>query len=229
MSNIFSPDSKLTVFLTVLSDLLWINILTLICCIPVFTIGAALTAKDHMCYKLLRGEGSGLTRDYFLSFRRNFRQATFIWLLELAMIMFFLADIYLLWFYGNDTFRNLVYVLSGLMLFAYIISIMIFPMLARFENGIAGTVKNAVIMCASIFPSALLMAVMYLIPPVLGIFFTGLVPFVFLFGLSLPGYLSAMLYRKAFEKVEGAYYAEHPDEMPVTDEGSEPDSQNDET
>ena len=38
-----------------------------------------------------------------------------------------------------------------------------------------------------------------------------------MFGISGPGYLSAMLYRKAFEQVENRFYEEHPDQAPEID------------
>ena len=203
--KIFSPDSKLMIFLTVLCDLMLIGILTLICCIPVITIGAALTAKDRMCYRVLKGEGSGVAKDFFISFKNNFRQATLIWIFQAVVLLFFVLDIYLLKNSGGEAAENAAYVLWGLLFFTYILTIMVYPVLARFENPLLTNLKNAVVMSMAFFPKALLMGILYLIPPVLAVVFPFLIPLFILFGLSGPGYLSAMMYRKTFEKLESAY------------------------
>ncbi len=72
-------------------------------------------------------------------------------------------------------------------------------------------------MTVAILPRAVLMGILYIIPPVVGLFWFASVPVVFLFGIAGPGYLSAMLYRSAFEKIENRYYEEHPEEAPETD------------
>ena len=72
-------------------------------------------------------------------------------------------------------------------------------------------------MTVAILPRAILMGIMYIIPPVVGLYWFASVPVVFLFGIAGPGYLSAMLYRSAFEKIENKYYEEHPEAAPETD------------
>ena len=81
--KIFDLDSPLMQFLNKMADLLWLNILTFICCIPIVTIGASLTAMHYMALKMVRNEECYITRGFFKSFKENFRQATLIWLLLL--------------------------------------------------------------------------------------------------------------------------------------------------
>ena len=76
------------VILTKVADLMWLNILTIVMCIPVVTAGAALTAKDYMCYKLVKNEEAGITKGFFHSFKQNFKQATVIWLMMLVVLGF---------------------------------------------------------------------------------------------------------------------------------------------
>ena len=79
--KIFDLDSPLMNVLNKMADLMWLNILTLICCIPVITAGAALTSMHYVALKIVRNEESYITRSFFKSFKTNFRQATLIWLL----------------------------------------------------------------------------------------------------------------------------------------------------
>ena len=44
----FDMDSPLMQGLGKMADLLWLNVLTLICCIPIVTIGASFTAMNYL-------------------------------------------------------------------------------------------------------------------------------------------------------------------------------------
>ena len=69
--KIFDLDSPLMNVLNKMADLMWLNILTLICCIPVITAGAALTSMHYVALKIVRNEESYITRSFFKSFKTN--------------------------------------------------------------------------------------------------------------------------------------------------------------
>ena len=56
LGKFFNLDSPVMNALNKMADLIWLNILTLICCIPVITIGASLTALNYVTLKLVRDE-----------------------------------------------------------------------------------------------------------------------------------------------------------------------------
>ena len=208
------------VALTKMADLMWINILTLVLCFPIITIGAALTAKDYMCYKLLKNEDTGTTKGFFRSFRQNFKQATIIWLIMLVVIVLGIFDVFFALGLEGEGTQIVRAVMFAFLFFIYIGCIMIFPVLARFDNTIKGTIKSGLHMTVAILPKAILMGILYLIPVAILLFIeieSPLIPIVIMFGISGPGYLSAMLYRKAFEQVENRFYEEHPDQAPEID------------
>ncbi len=208
------------VALTKMADLMWINILTLALCLPVITMGAALTAKDYMCYKLLKNEETGTTKGFFRSFRQNFKQATIIWLIMLVVIVLGIFDVFFALGLEGEGTQIVRAVMFAFLFFIYIGCIMIFPVLARFDNTIKGTIKSGLHMTVAILPRAILMGILYMIPVAIFLFIgieSPLIPIVIMFGISGPGYLSAMLYRKAFEQVENRFYEEHPDQAPETD------------
>ena len=94
---------------------------------------------------------------------------------------------------------------------------MIFPVLARFDNNVKGTIKSGLHMTVAILPRAILMGVLYIVPIYVFFKWFALIPLVIMFGISAPGYVSAMLYRKAFEQVEAKFYEDHPELAPETD------------
>lgn len=212
-----NPDSKFMAVLNKISDVMILNLITIVMCIPVITAGAALTAKDYMCYKLVKNEEGGILKGFFHSFKMNFKQATIIWLV--MMVVIGVAGFDVIFAYGLEGEGTGIVraIMMAAGFFVFIACIMIFPVLARFDNTIKGTIKSGIHMTVAILPRAILMGIMYIIPPVVGLYWFASVPVVFLFGIAGPGYLSAMLYRSAFEKIENKYYEEHPEAAPETD------------
>ena len=93
MGRIFDMDSPVMRFLGRLADLMILNLVTLLCCLPVVTIGASLTAMHYVLLKMVRNEESYIVRSFFKSFKQNFKQATVIWLIILLFLVIFGADI----------------------------------------------------------------------------------------------------------------------------------------
>ena len=88
--DFFSPDSNFMAFLSKVADFVILNLLTVLCSIPIITIGAAYTAKFYTSMKIVRGEEPSVVKSYFKSFRENFAQVTGAWmiLLVIAAILF---------------------------------------------------------------------------------------------------------------------------------------------
>ncbi len=80
LDRIFNSDNVVFRFLTTLGYVWWLHILWLICCLPVITIGASTTALCYSCMKLRRQEGY-VTRNFFTSFWKNFKQATVLFVI----------------------------------------------------------------------------------------------------------------------------------------------------
>ena len=219
--KLFDLDSPLMQFLGKVADLMLLNLITLICCIPVFTVGASLTALNYMSLKIVRGEECYIWKGYFKSFRQNFKQATLIWLIYLFAIIILAGDFYVMQNSGLEfhvALKIVIAVIAFLLLFT---GMFVFPVLAKFDNTIKMTMKNAFIMSVLQFPKTILMIILYLVLPVVAILFPQTVPIAFLFGLSAPAFVSAMLYNKFFQKLEDQVLAEQ--EPEVTESDSEED------
>ena len=200
--RILDIDGPLIQFLSKMADLMWLNILTMICCIPVFTAGAALTALDYMALKIVRNEEGYITKGYFKAFKENFKQSTLIWLVFLVVggvlavdyRIMTTADIEL-----NGVVRMLILVFCMLTLFTLMY---VFPVQAKFANPVKVTIWNSFVFGIVQFPKTILMLVLYVLPYVLGYFLPQILPVVFVFCLSLPALLSAKLYNKFFLRME---------------------------
>lgn len=202
MGRIFNLDSPLFSFLSKLADLIYLNILTMICCIPVFTIGASMTALNYVVLKIVRDEEGYITKAYFKSFKQNFKQATIIWLILLCVIGVLAGDAIIMR-YATIEFPSWLGLLLMVMGFSLLFAVMhVFPVLAKFENSIKHTFKNSLLMGILSLPKTLLMIVCWILPIVVLVFFIQALPVVFALGISGPAYLCALLYNKTFKRFE---------------------------
>lgn len=219
--KIFDLDSPLMNVLNKMADLMWLNILTLICCIPIVTVGAAFTSMHYVALKIVRNEESYITRSFFKSFKTNFRQATLIWLMILLIAAVLGGDYYIITKSGIQFSSVLVVLIMAAAVLVICTTLYVFPVLAKFDNTIMGTIRNAFIMSILQLPKTLVMLVMAFFPLIIYLVSLRLIPIIFLFGFSLPAYASAMLYNKFFQKLEDQLLSEQepaPEVSPEEDE-----------
>lgn len=201
MGKLFNLDSPFMQFLNKVADLMWLNVLTLICCIPIFTIGASLTAAHYAALKLKRNEEGYITREFFKSFKMNFRQATLIWLIALVFIIVLACDFYIMGNSEGISYWIRVVIMAAGVLLTFTLT-WVFAMQARFTNTIKSTIKNAFAFSILKFPRTILMIIVNLVPVVLFVLDLRMFPIVLFFGISVPIYISAMLYNKVFKDLE---------------------------
>lgn len=203
--HIFEPESSLMKALSRIADLVILNLAVLLLCIPVITTGAALTGMHYVLLKMVRNEEGYILRSFFRSFRENFRQATAIW----ALFLFFSAVLYFdLSITGLEENAGSL-LLSGMRLFLisggtyiFLMYLYVFPLLARYHNTAAGTLKNAARLVLAAFPRTLAMALATAALPLAVLAFPPVLPVFLLAGLTGPGFVCACLYSPLFRRIE---------------------------
>ncbi len=216
--RLFNLDSPLMRALGKMADLMWLNMLTMICCIPIITGGAAITALHYMALKIVRDEECYITRGFFKSFKQNFKQATIIWIIFLLVAVVLVSDIYIIRQMSgefNFVIKALIVVAAVLALFVFTFA---FPMLAKFDNTTRNTLKNAFMASILQFPKTIVMIAMLAFPFVLILISESLIPIAFLFCYSVPAFVGALLYNKFFKKLEDQIEAANAPEEPEQDE-----------
>ena len=201
--KLFNPDSALMQGLNKLADLMILDLIALICCIPIITIGASMTALYYMALKIVRNEEVYILKGFLKSFKQNFRQATVIWLIQVVVMFVLFMDYYIVYRVPESNPSILLQVLfMATSLLALAVFTFIYPVLSKFDNSIPKTFRNAFIMAIMQLPKVLLMVIFWALPVLLAVFVFQLFPLVMLFGLSLPAYGSAFLYNKFFQRME---------------------------
>ena len=202
--KLFNYDSPFWSFMSRLADLIILNLLWIVFCIPVVTIGASTTAMYRVTLNMVRGEGSGVVRMFWDAFRLNLKQAVLIFLILLIPV---LLVIYELWLYlsgavGQSMWLGLVFCCPSLIL--ALVLAYVYPLLAQFDNSIRNTLKNACYLAIGNLPFSLVMAVLNLAAPILflcvpEIFMKSCI-FWIVIGAALVATLNALLLRRIFKK-----------------------------
>lgn len=219
--KIFSLDSPFMQSLSRMADLLWLNLLAAICCVPIITIGASMTALNYMALKMARNEECYITRGFFKSFKENFKQATAIWLMILLVAGVIFGDFVIMNNVGasfNKAVRILVTIVGVIVVFTVTY---VFPLLAKFDNTVFRTIKNAFVVSVLQFPKTILMIIVNLVPVVVLMVSIKWSLLAMLFGLSVPAYVNAMLYNKFFKKLEAQIEEANGGSVPAEDPDAE--------
>lgn len=194
--------------MTVISNLVILNILTIILSIPIFTIGAAVTALYTVVNRMLRGEDPSIIKEYLLAFKNNFKQSTLMWLpmlLSAALLIFNYA------FFGGGTTALSVTIIilvcfaAVLLTFVYCWS---FPLYSQFENTKRATIVNAFFLSFGHLPLSVFMTALTLLPWALlyfspASFVKVILIWVFIW-FSFSSYLIARLQYKVFASLRAS-------------------------
>ncbi len=139
MGNFF--NSKLFEGLGKIVDVVLMGFYFLICCIPVFTIGASLTSLYYSIHKVTF-RGRGYTTEFFHSFKANFKQCTLSWLIFLLADIVLACDIYITRNMATSSALASAWVAFFIALIVAVLwAIYHFAYIARFENDFKTSFK----------------------------------------------------------------------------------------
>lgn len=148
--KLFSYDSPLSQTLLKLSWSCYLNLLWLLCSLPVFTMGASTTALYAVTLKIVQEKEGNLTAQFFRAFRENFRQATVLWLILLGIGSLLAGDGYILFhlFRSSQGFASVLWTFVSALVIAAslaygIVLLYVFPLTASVVNTNLAMLKNA--------------------------------------------------------------------------------------
>ena len=222
MDKFFNMDNKFFSMMGRAADLMILNIVFIICCLPIVTIGASLTALHYVTLKMVRNEESYIVKSFFKSFKQNFKQATIINLIMLLFGGLLYLDLNII----NNMSGSMASVLHVLFIafgiVYFVIFLYLYPVLAKFYNTIKHTFRNAFLMSIRHLPYTVLMALITAAP--VAIFFIptaqvqSIVLLLFiLMGFSLEAFINGHFLVKIFDN----YIIETPSKTSDTEESSE--------
>lgn len=204
--KLLDPDSPIMSFLARVADLVILNVLWLLCCLPVVTAGASTTAMYHVVRHLQEESISSVTRDFFRSFKSDFRQATPVYLLLLIPTAAVVMNAWILSAQSSDVvpvYVRAIWMVSALML-TFVVSF-VYPVMAYFDDTVWKTLRTAAVLAVAKLPRTVLISAINLLPIIMPFvslpFFLRVSIFWLLIGGSLTAYLNMLILRPVFKKI----------------------------
>jgi uncharacterized membrane protein YesL len=130
-----------------LFDAVTLNLLWLLCSLPLITAGASCTAFYYAMVKVIRGERGHLFGEFRRSFKLNFARATLIWISFAALVFLLLVNRNITADIGGyfGLFLLCLYTAIAVLLLALLMYV--FPVLSRFHMTVPQVIKLSVYMC----------------------------------------------------------------------------------
>lgn len=224
MGGFFSYDGLFAKFGGKLWDLIWVNILTLICSIPLITSGAAVSAMHYVALKILRNEEYKITAAYFRSFKMNLKQGLVTQTIFLIAGYSLAVTLLMTWKTSSGSPDFMFYVSAVVAAVVFCVWIWTMVLLSRYTNTIINTVKQAAVACLVYPLRSILMGALGIIPFIAILFDMSTIFLVLMLGVSGPGIMQAWLYNDVLKRLETA--AEEREEA-LLEESSEDTSEED--
>ena len=188
-------DNPFWRFMGKIADVIVLNILWMICCIPIITIGPATTAAYYVALRLANDEDGYIIKNFFKSFKENFRQGVIIGVIMTILGVFFAYDFFLYRQLTGGIMKTLSMILLGIMVMYLFTLTYVFPILAKFVNSVKRTIINAFYM--SIRHIAATIVMLIIAAAVVGLTFLVFPPLIIL-GFGLIAFLQAYFLRRVF-------------------------------
>ena len=206
----YNQDSKFWHFATLVADFILLNLLFIVLCIPVVTIGPAIAALIHTTLKLSEDENRTLVKPFWHEFKRDITKKMLLWIVYLVLIA---ALVYMAQFYWNfantnaDLFKIIGFMLFMLSAFILVVTIVAsiigLAMTTQYFSPIKRLVKNSYLLIIVMPVQSLIMAAVIIAVTLFAIYQTvPVLSFFLVIGFAAIAYSFAPLIREFFTKVK---------------------------
>ena len=166
--------------------------------IPVVTAGAATTALFQYTLRLTADEEGYVWKTFREGFKKNFGQATILWIGAVLVGAFLVFDLWCCQFLAPlGAVRFFAFFLLIGAIFVYLLTIIyLFPLLAFFHVDTRKVIRDSFVMSVGNLHVSITILVIYGITAVVTYFF----PMLFMFWFALGSYVASFFYRFIFYK-----------------------------
>ena len=207
MRDFFNIESPFMQLLTRVGDLIIVNFLFLVCCVPIVTIGAATAALHKVAQDIVHDTDNGIFKTFFRAFRANFRQATVLWLLMLVFAAAMGCNYLLISGFAVGTLatvlKAVLVVFIGLVL---VMASYMFPLMVRYTNTMRELAVNALILAVVKLPRTVGLVLLYAMPLLILLLsletFLNTLVFWLTIGFGFTAYMAATLLKPVFVELE---------------------------
>ncbi len=207
MGNLFNMDNPFFTTLSKICDILFLSVVWVLLCIPVITIGPASTAMYYATVKVIRRERGYLFREFFKSFRMNFKRGAIVGVLLTIVYAILYFDINYSWqmmainHSKGSMFMGIFLALTFLTL---CVTVFVFPILSRFEMTVKQLLKAGIYMAMRHLPFTFVMVVVTIATAIL-IFLLPILVFILpAASVFLNSFMMEHIFKRYMPKSEGS-------------------------
>ncbi|MCR5214061.1 MAG: DUF624 domain-containing protein [Eubacterium sp.] len=198
-------------------NLFLIYAISFICCIPIVTIGASLTARYYTTQRVLNYGEHSIFKPFFICFKENFKQSTKVWAVQAFIMAVLTAD--WIYIYNVGCTRLYWFMLLFVTFFILALNINIFSLISHYEMTIPALYRTALLITiVKIYYSILIFAsfigIIYL-----AYLYMGLLPLIIFAGCASILYLQGSFMKRIFDVWDKNEGLENDYEENVTEEG----------
>lgn len=202
MGGFFNLDGPFYKWGTEIADIMILSLLWVICSLPIFTIGASTTALFYVLGKKVRKEDPYVAKNFFQSFKQNFKQATI--LTFIFGLMAFSGYLYFEILRSGQASTTIKVLGLFFMIQVTFITLYIFPVLSRFEMPIKNIIISSFIFANKHFITSIICTILFAISVFVAISLNPLS----IFSFGLYALVSSFLFQRVFTKNINAVQAE---------------------
>ena len=202
MRGILDQNSKLFTLLNKMTLLLGLNLLVLLCCLPVVTAGAALCSMHSVLLKIYRDEEKYVMSDFFQAMKSNMKNGTILWLMFLGYLALLVGLYIVVVLYASQwavygVFALLIAVVIGIVFLNWVLILQ-----SRYVYTIGQCLKNGLLAWMK-YPGSTFVYLVASAMPFLLCCSLWTLPLVVMLGVTLPQMISTSLYNRVFDEMEG--------------------------
>ena len=193
-------DTRAYRWLEVATDLLLLNLMWLVACLPVVTIFPSTAAMFGVVRDWVREKEGGLARTFVTRFRENFGQS----LLVGVVWTFFGVTLFLDFIVASQLSSGAEVVIKSILVLASAVyafgSVFLFPVMVHYEANWRTVIKNSLLLSIGRLPTTLVCLVVLVVMAGL----TAIVPLLIIITGSITAYVVYWLCDREFRKINAA-------------------------
>ena len=205
MGNLFRYDNKFFEVLGKITNIVILNLLCIVACLPIITIGASVTATYSVAMQMAKDKEPYIVKEFIKRFKENFKTSTIVWTVMLIIGGVLLFDFYISRLVLNESISKALQLVFSLISIIYIFTLTyVFPMISKFENTIKNTMINSTLISIQNLPYTLMMVALNLSPLLLinlfNMYWGHIIFFYTVIGFGIITYINSIFFEKIFNR-----------------------------
>lgn len=189
-------------FMSRIGDIVFLNLCFLLTCIPVVTAGTALISLYTVTLKMAENQEGYVVKSYFKAFKDNLKQGLITGIILELILAVLGYDAWVLLSSKESYAAAGFFITAAALLIVFAVMQYFFPLMARYDNSIKMSLRNAGLLAISRLPYTLVLIVVAAVPAVCVL----LTPYAYIYVIFAGGALGALLQSKLlvniFSKIE---------------------------